>query len=44
MAKLLTSLNTTMNKVYNSIEGMSSKLSQQVKATKAMSGNAHDRT
>ena len=44
LGKLLTSLNTTMNKVYNSIEGMSGKLSQQVKATKAMSGNAHDRT
>jgi len=44
MVKLMSSLNTTMNKVYNSIEGMSSKLTQQVKATKAMSGNAHDRT
>ena len=44
LAKMISSLNTTMNKVYNSIEGMSSKISQQVKATKAMSGNAHDRT
>ena len=41
--KLLSSLNTTMNKVHTAITEMNTKLSQQVKATKAMSGNAFDR-
>lgn len=43
VTKLLSSLNTTMDKVYSAIMDSNAKLAQQVKATKSMSGNVHDR-
>jgi hypothetical protein len=44
VAKLLSSLNTTMKQVATAASETNNKLSQQVKATKAMSGNVHGAT
>jgi hypothetical protein len=44
VAKLLSSLNTTMKQVATAASETNNKLSQQVKATKAMSGNIHGAT
>lgn len=41
VAKLLTSLNTTMKQIASAASETNNKLGQQVKATKAMSGNLH---
>lgn len=41
VAKLLTSLNTTMKQIATAASETNNKLGQQVKATKAMSGNVH---
>ncbi len=41
--KLLSSLNITMNKMLAAIEESNSKLDRQVRATRSMSGNVHDR-
>ncbi len=41
--KLLSSLNITMNKMLAAIEESNAKLDRQVKATRSMSGNVHDR-
>jgi hypothetical protein len=44
VAKLLTSLNTTMKQIATAASETNNKLGQQVKATKAMSGNVHGAT
>ena len=44
VAKLLTSLNTTMKQIASAASETNNKLGQQVKATKAMSGNVHGAT
>jgi len=41
VAKLLSSLNTTMKQIASAASETNTKLGQQVKATKAMSGNLH---
>jgi hypothetical protein len=41
VAKLLSSLNTTMKQIATAASETNNKLGQQVKATKAMSGNVH---
>ena len=41
VAKLLSSLNTTMKQIASAASETNNKLGQQVKATKAMSGNLH---
>ena len=44
VAKLLSSLNTTMKQIASAASETNNKLGQQVKATKAMSGNVHGAT
>jgi hypothetical protein len=44
VAKLLSSLNTTMSKVSESAMETNRLVANQVRATKAMSGNVHDKT
>ena len=44
VTKLLSSLNTTMKQIATAASETNNKLSQQVKATKAMSGNVHGAT
>jgi hypothetical protein len=44
VAKLLSSLNTTMKQIATAASETNNKLGQQVKATKAMSGNVHGAT
>jgi hypothetical protein len=44
VAKLLSSLNMTMSKLYDTASETTTLTARQVRATKAMSGNVHDKT
>lgn len=44
VAKLLASLNMTMSKLYDTASETTTLTARQVRATKAMSGNVHDKT